>query len=107
MEIILNNSTNASLEPCEMYSDWGAKVEHGNIYPIPPGGNITKVGMVELMFELISNSLKDLEDWYRENNSKEHASVHATKIHEDASNQWRACWWQRPCCIREGQTTPG
>ncbi len=79
MEIILNDSTNVSLEPCEMFWNWWAKVESGNKYPIPPGGNITKVGMMELTFELISNSLKNLEEWYRENKSKEAESLHATK----------------------------
>ncbi len=64
MEIILNDSTNVSLEPREMCS---ARVKHGNKYPIPSGGNITKVCTVELTFEFISNSLKDLKDWYREN----------------------------------------
>ncbi len=79
MEIILNDSTNVSLEECEMCLDWWATVEGDNIYPIPPGGNITKISMVEHKFELISNYLKDLEIWCRENKSKDGASAHATK----------------------------
>ena len=35
--------------------------------------------MVEVTFELIVNSLRDLEDWYRDNKCKEGASAHATK----------------------------
>ncbi len=76
---MFNDSTNISFEPCEMCWDWWAKVKHGNEYPIPPGGSITKVCTVELTFELISNSLKDLKDWYRENKGKEGSSAHATK----------------------------
>jgi hypothetical protein len=49
------------MEPCEIYSDWRAKVECGSKHPIPPGGDINKVGMVGLTFELIANSLEDLE----------------------------------------------
>jgi hypothetical protein len=78
MEIILSDSNNVSLEPCEMCSDWWARVECGNKYPIPPGGDITKACTVEMSFELIVNSLRDLEDWYRENKCKEGASAHAT-----------------------------
>ena len=48
-----------------MFSDQWAKVECENKYPIPSGGDITKVGIVKLTFELIFNFLKDLEDWYR------------------------------------------
>ena len=47
MEIILNDSVNVALEPCEVCSDWWAKVERGSKYPIPPGGDLTKVGNVE------------------------------------------------------------
>lgn len=79
MEIILSNSSNVSLEPCEDCTDWWARVERGNKYPISPGGDITKVIPVELSFELIVNSLKDLEDWYRENKGKGGASLYATK----------------------------
>ncbi len=35
--------------------------------------------MVELTFELIYNSLKDLKDWYRKNKVKEGSSAYATK----------------------------
>jgi hypothetical protein len=76
MEIILNDSINVSLEPCEMSLDWWAKVEHGNKYPIPPGGDITKVCPVELTFELISKRFKDR---YGENKGKEGSSAHVTK----------------------------
>ena len=58
------------MHPCAKCSDWWAKVERGNKYPVPPGGDITKVGMVELTFELITNSLKDLEVWYKDNMRK-------------------------------------
>ena len=79
MEIILNDSVNVALEPCEVCSDWWAKVERGSKYPIPPGGDLTKVGNVELSFELIANSLKDLEIWYRENKRQEGASAYTAK----------------------------
>ena len=79
MEIILNDSVNVALEPCEICSDWWAKVERGSKYPIPPGGDLTKVGNVELSFELIANSLKDLEIWYRENKRQEGASAYTAK----------------------------
>ena len=46
---------------------------------IPLGGNITKVGPVELSFELIANSLRNLNDWYRENKGKEWAFADMTK----------------------------
>ena len=79
MEIILNDSFNVALEPCEVCSDWWAKVERGSKYPIPPGGDLAKVGNVELTFELIANSLQDLEIWYRENKRQEGASAYTTK----------------------------
>ena len=79
MEIILNDSVNVPLEPCEACSDWWAKVERGSKYPIPPGGDLTKVGNVELSFELIANSLKGLEIWYRENKRQEGASAYTAK----------------------------
>ncbi len=62
-----------------MCLDWWANVEGGNSYAIPTEGNITKVGMVEFTFELISSFLKDLEDWYREIKNKEGASKDVTK----------------------------
>jgi hypothetical protein len=49
-------------------------------YPIPPGGDITKVGNVELTFDLIANSLQDLEILYRENMRQEGASACMTKF---------------------------
>ena len=70
MQIILGRSQNLTVHPCAKCSDWWAKVERGNKYPVPPGGDITKVGMVELTFELITNSLRDLEVWYQENIGK-------------------------------------
>ena len=79
MEIILNDSVNVALEPCEVCSDWWAKVERGSKYPIPPGGDLTKVGNVELTFELIANTLQDLEIWYRENRQQQGASSYTTK----------------------------
>jgi len=79
MQIILNDSVNVSIEPCETCSDWWSRVEHGNVYPIPPGGDITKVGMVELTFELITNSLNDLEAWYSVKQGKEGSSAYAKK----------------------------
>ena len=79
MEILLDESRNASIGPCENCSDWWSNVERGNKYPIPPGGDITKVGMVELSFELITNSLKDLQIWYSENKGQGGASKYAKK----------------------------
>ena len=79
MDIILNDSVNVALEPCEVCSDWWAKVKRGSKYPMPPGGDLTKVGNVELSFELIANSLKDLEIWYRENKRQEGALAYTTK----------------------------
>jgi hypothetical protein len=55
MEIILNHSVSVALEPCEVCSDWWAKVEHGSKHQIPPGVDVTKVSNVELTFELIAN----------------------------------------------------
>ncbi len=54
----------------------GQGIEHENKYPIPPGDNITKVSIIELIFELISNSLKDLEDCYRENTRIKRVHLH-------------------------------
>ena len=71
MEIILNDFINVALEPCEVCSDWWAKVERGSKHPIPPGGDLTKVGNVELIFEIIANSLQDLEIWYSKNKQQE------------------------------------
>ena len=79
MEIILNDSTNVSLQPCEKCWDWWDKVEHGNKYPISPGGNIKKVDIMELTFGLMSNSLRDLDDWYRKKKSKDGVFAHDTK----------------------------
>ena len=73
MKIILNDSVNVALEPCEICSDWWAKVERGSKYPIPPGGDLMKVGNVELTFELIANLLQDFEILYREN---KHQQMH-------------------------------
>jgi len=58
--------------------DWWSNFEHGNKYPILPGGDITKVGMVELSFEFITNSLKDLQVWYK-NKGQGGASKYAKK----------------------------
>jgi hypothetical protein len=79
MEIILNDSVYVALEPCEVCCDLWAKVEHGSKYPIPPGGDITEVGNVELTIELIANSLQDLEIWYSKNKQQEVASAYTTK----------------------------
>ncbi len=69
-EITLNDSVNVALEPCKVCSDWWAKDEHRSIYPIPPGGDLTKVGNVELTFDLISNSLQDLRFGTEKTNGK-------------------------------------
>jgi hypothetical protein len=70
MDILFGACYDPAEDPCNNCSDWWVKVERGNKYPIPPGGDITKVGMVELTFELITNSLKDLEVWYKDNIGK-------------------------------------
>ncbi len=70
MDILFGACYDLAEDPCYHCSDWWVKVERGNKYPIPPGGDITKVGMVELTFELITNSLKDLEVWYKDNIGK-------------------------------------
>ena len=59
VEIILNNYDNGAVEPCELCSDWWAKVVNRSKYSIPQGGDLTKLGMVEFSFELLINSLKD------------------------------------------------
>ena len=51
----------------------------GSKYPIPPGGDITKVGNVELTFKYIANSLQDLEILYRENKQQQGASAYTAK----------------------------
>jgi hypothetical protein len=91
MEIVLNDSVNVALEPCEVCSDWWAKVERGSKYPMPPGGDLMKVGNGELTFELIASSLQDLEIWYRENKQQEGASAYYDKTQESVGNKWRAC----------------
>ena len=40
-------------------------------HPISPGGDVTKVDSVELTFEVIAPSLKDLEVGFRENKQQE------------------------------------
>jgi hypothetical protein len=57
----------------------GQMLNAGISYPIPPGGDITKVGMVELSFELIINSLNDLQVWYSENKGQGGALKYAKK----------------------------
>ena len=77
MEIILNDYANVALEQCEFCSDWQAKVEPQNESLILPGDDITKVGMMELTFELITNSLKDLKVWHAINKDQNGAADHA------------------------------
>ena len=48
MDILFGACYDLVEDPCNHCSDWWVKIEHGNKYPIPPGGDITKVGMVEL-----------------------------------------------------------
>lgn len=62
-----------------MCLDWWEKVKCENKHPIPSGGNIAKDCKVELIFKVIANSLKDLENWYRENMGNFGVTMHATK----------------------------
>ena len=63
MENIEKNSANVALDQYEVCYDWWTKVEPRTKYLISPDGVITKVGITELTFELITNSLKDLKVW--------------------------------------------
>ena len=69
--------------------------------------DITEVFQGKLSFELIVNSLRDLEDWYRENKGQKGVICTCNKIHEDAQNQRRACSWQRSDVVPEKWKTTG
>ena len=62
-------------KPCSKCSDWWSPdrknvYTNAEVYPIAPGEKYTgPFPAVELSFELIENSMKDLQRWYQQSNS--------------------------------------